>query len=205
VAADPNLAAIRMMRTLRWKGATQERGGPPAWLQWVAGLFNWFAETGRLLVWVAVLLLAGLLAVYVVRIVRRHGTSRSAGRFVAPSHVRDLDIRPESLPEDVGAAARALWERGEGRAALALLYRSLLSRLAHTHGVPIRDSSTEGDCLALAAPRLSPERMGFAARLVSVWQTAVYGGESPEAARVHSLCDEFGPMLDGDGATERAP
>ena len=49
--------------------------------------------------------------------------------FVAPTHVRDLDIRPETLPADIGAAARQLWERGEQRAALALLYRGMLSRL----------------------------------------------------------------------------
>ena len=76
---------------------------------------------------------------------------RGDDAFVAPTHVRDLDIRPESLPDDIGAAARALWDRGEHRAALALLYRGLLSRLAHVHRLPIRDSSTEGDCLALAA------------------------------------------------------
>jgi hypothetical protein len=213
VEADPNLATVRMMRTLRWKSRTQERSGPPGWLLWVAGLFEWFAETGRLLVWVAVLLLAGLLGVYVVRLVRRRRPRGAGEQFVAPSHVRDLDIRPESLPDDVGAAARALWDRGERRAALALLYRGLLSRLAHTHGVPIRDSSTEGDCLDLAARRLSLERMGYTARLVGVWQVAVYGGESPDTAEVYSLCEEFGrtlavqpaSSLDADSAPERVP
>ena len=52
----------------------------------------------------------------------------------------------------------ALWDRGDHRAALALLYRGLLSRLVHVHRVPIRDSSTEGDCLALAARCLTPRR-----------------------------------------------
>ena len=85
-----------------------------------------------------------------------------------PSHVRELDIRPESLPDDIGAAALAVWERGEQRAALALLYRGLLSRLVHAHGVPIRASSTEGDCLALAQSRLAAGSAQYAARLVSV-------------------------------------
>src|SRR4029079_6929748 len=74
--------------------------------------------------------------------------------FVAPTHVRDLDIRPESPTDDIGAAARQLWDRGEQRAALALLYRGMLSRLAHVHRVPIRDSSTEGDCVELASAQL---------------------------------------------------
>ena len=42
----------------------------------------------------------------------------------------------------------------------------LLSRLVHVHGVPIRASSTEGDCLALARPRLAEPSARYAARLV---------------------------------------
>ena len=72
-----------------------------------------------------------------------------------------------AFPTDIGAAARALWDRGEHRAALALLYRGMLSRLAHVHRVPIRDSSTEGDCLALAARHLAHGRREYASRLVS--------------------------------------
>ena len=82
------------------------------------------------------------------------------------------------------------------RAALALLYRGLLSRLAHVHRVPIRDSSTEGDCLALAAARLPPPTHEYAARLVHVWQRSVYGHEPAADSVVHRLCGEFGPTLD---------
>ena len=108
-----------------------------------------------------------------------------------PTHVQDLDIRPESLPPDIGAAARELWDRGEQRAALALLYRGLLSRLAHVYEVPIRDSSTEGDCLTLAARKLDAGRLDYATRLVRTWQRAIYGGLSIDDALVHELCAHF--------------
>ena len=114
--------------------------------------------------------------------------------------MRDLDIRPESLPDDVGGAGRALWERGEHRAALALLYRGLLSRLVHVYAVPIRASSTEGDCLALAAPHLRGPAAGYAARLVGTWQGAVYGAEAPAEPAVQALCTEFGTVLDRPAA-----
>jgi hypothetical protein len=116
--------------------------------------------------------------------------------LAAPTHVRDLDIRPASLPPDIGAAARALWDAGQQRAALALLYRGLLSRLAHVHSVPIRDSTTEGDCLALAAEHLPTPRHDYVSRLVGVWQHAVYGHEEVSAVAVHDLCDGFAPALD---------
>jgi len=135
-----------------------------------------------------------------VRLVQRRGLPSVPQPFAAPSHVRDLDIRPESLPDDVGAAAFALWQRGEQRAALALLYRGLLSRLVHTHGVPIRASSTEGECLALARPRLRPPGAEFASRLIGVWAAAVYGASPPAADAVSALCAEFASALDGSGA-----
>ena len=159
VKADPKMAPERTIKTLRWKGATERRrAGPPWWLAWIVGLFTWLDQSGRMLIWCTAAVLAALLVMYVVRLVRRFEAPRPDNAFVAPTHVGDLDIRPERLPTDIGAAARALWDRGEHRGALALLYRGLLSRLAHVHGVPIRDSSTEGECLSLAATHLTDRR-----------------------------------------------
>jgi len=209
VANDPNLAPERTVRML---GLVQPKppaeGDEPWWwdlanavVRWTRGLFGWLAESGRYLVWViGGALVLGIVA-YVVHLVRKRGLPRVPERFVAPSHVRDLDIRPESLPDDVGAAALALWERGEQRAALALLYRGLLSRLVHVHSVPIRASSTEGDCLTLAKPHLKATGGAYAARLVGVWSAAVYGGVPPAAPDVLALCAEFGAALDRAAGT----
>ena len=129
-------------------------------------------------------------------------TFSSCPCFVAPTHVQDLDIRPESLPPDIGAAARELWDRGEQRAALALLYRGLLSRLAHVYEVPIRDSSTEGDCLTLAARRLDGVRIAYITQLVRTWQRAIYGGMAIETSVVHELCAGFAANLDVPASAE---
>jgi len=99
------------------------------------------------------------------------------------------------LPDDIGAAARQLWQDGQRRGALALLYRGLISRLVHVYGVPIRGSSTEGECLALAAPRLDESPQRYAARLIGIWQLAVYGGHEPASDTVLALCDEFAGAL----------
>ena len=198
VKADPNLSAERTMKMLRWNESAQASTlSLPAWL---VGLIAWFNESTRLLWWLAGATLAGMLVVYIIRMIRAPGpVSIGGGTFVAPTHVQDLDIRPETLPHDIGAAARALWDRGECRAALALLYRGMLSRFAHVHRVPIRDSSTEGDCLALSAGRLPAAGYDYASRLVTVWQRAVYGGEPVATADVHVLCVEFGPALNRAG------
>ncbi len=202
VENDPNIAAERTVRMLRWAEPERARSDEPWWFEWgnaitrwLRGLFAWIAVSGRAIVWVLGGLLAVLIAVYVVQHVRRRGLPRLPPRFVAPSHVRDLDIRPESLPDDIGAAALALWSGGEQRAALALLYRGLLSRLVHVHEAPIRASATEGECLALARKRLGAAGAAYAEHMIGTWTAAVYGGVPPAVTAVEALCGEFAAAL----------
>jgi Domain of unknown function (DUF4129) len=198
VKADPNLATEQTIKTLKWRSSSESKPFSfPDWLRWTVDLFQWIERSARALVWFAAAVLAGLLGVYISRIFRALDRRQAAdAAFIAPTHVRDLDIRPETLPDDIGAAARALWDQGDHRAALALLYRGMLSRLAHVHHVPIRHSSTEGDCLALVAGSLAVARYEYAAGLIRVWQRSVYGRETVAAAAVHELCDGFAAALD---------
>lgn len=203
VKKDPNLAAEKSVRTLTWKGSEDKEEDKkrnttnwPDWLSWIPNLFLWIGQFSQMLVWVLIAGLVALLLMFIVRVVREVRIDAKGTRFIAPTHVQDLDIRPESLPPDIGAAARELWDRGEHRAALALLYRGLLSRLAHVHEVPIRDSSTEGDCLRLAARTLDAVRIAYITQLVRTWQRATYGGIAIETPIVHELCTGFAANLD---------
>jgi hypothetical protein len=204
VENDPNIAPERTVRALRWAESARRSSDERGWLnslgRWFRGLFEWVAVSGRAIVWVLGGLLAVLVVVYVVQLVRKRGLPHMPPRFVAPSHVRDLDIRPESLPDDIGAAALSLWSNGEQRAALALLYRGLLSRLVHVHEVPIRASATEGECLALARRRLSSASAAYAERMIGTWTAAVYGGVVPAPTAVDALCGEFAGALAPQGA-----
>lgn len=205
VKVDPNLAGTRSIKMLRWndrKAAAKRQ--TPSWLAWLGNFFRWVEQSARLLVWAGAAVLAGILVVYILRILRAARADAAGDVLSAPTHVRDLDIRPEMLPDNIGQAARALWDRGEHRAALALLYRGLLSRLAHVHRLPIRDSTTEGDCLTLAGTHLTEQRRAYTAQLVRVWQRAVYGGEDAPASAVYGLCDDFAAALDAPSAAEVA-
>jgi uncharacterized protein DUF4129 len=210
VKNDPNLASKETVRSLRWHDTDKKKkprpsSSWPSWLGWIGDLFSWIGQASRMLMWVVIGVLAALLVYFIIKIFAGQRITSSARRFVPPTHVQDLDIRPESLPEDIGATARALWDRGEHRAALALLYRGLLSRLAHVYEVPIRDSSTEGDCLRLAARTLEAGTLDYATRLVRTWQRAIYGGLTIEDPVVHELCAQFDLKLARQPATEAMP
>lgn len=209
--ADPNLMNEKTERVLRWKEkdkAPEPKPTDSAWTKWLKNFVAWLNKTGRVLMWVV----GGLLALFALWAVRRWWVNevRVRGRVnaIAPTHVQDLDIRPDSLPDDIGAAAWQAWQRAtesdwaSRRAALSLLYRGALSRLVHGFAVPIAASSTEGECVALARAvfsRLGEDSGGarsqYVAQLIEVWVRAVYGLQPPTDSLMQRLCQEFAPHL----------
>ncbi len=112
------------------------------------------------------------------------------GRKAAPlDTLFGLDIRPESLPDDVGAAAWRLWQAGEARAALALLYRGALASLVHVHDAALHAGSTEGDALRLARAALPAPGSDFFSDLTLAWLRLAYRHEAPGAEAVRALCE----------------
>ena len=192
IRADPNLSPQRTMRSLKWVGEDEpEERQRPGWLQWLGGLFQWLAGVSRLILLIGIVVLLGLLGLFIKRVFGGGRSSNYQRAPNAPSHVQELDIRPESLPDEIGAAALTLWDRDEHRAALALLYRGLLSRLVHVHGAPIRESTTEADCLRLAASHLHSDVADYTKTLVRIWQLAVYGAREPATQEARALCAGF--------------
>ncbi|WP_245643191.1 DUF4129 domain-containing protein [Roseateles chitosanitabidus] len=202
VGADPLLPGTDKTRALRFKKHDEEKKDPADKVDagWWRDFFQSLSAGLRIAMWLVV---AGLFVFVLLRLRDWFQTRDRDSRpqVKAPTHVGSLDIRPESLPDDIGAAARALWQRGETRPALSLLYRGALSRLVHGHGVPIRAASTESDCLALASSRLRPDAQDFLARLVSGWQSVAYARRELAPEDFEWLCAGFNARM----APERRP
>jgi hypothetical protein len=194
---DANLGTKRKAHRLRRVSSDDTANHDPSnWLEWLGQAIEWFASTARALLWVIGVVVVGIVALFIKRYLTTRVARPAKLTVTMPTHVRDLDIRPESLPDDIPTAAQELWDRGELRAALSLLYRGALSRLAHVHKVPIPDSSTEGDCLELANTHLPASQAAYVARLIRVWQRAVYGNTNPTSEEFQSLCAGFAVSLD---------
>jgi hypothetical protein len=198
--ADPNLGTEQKIRSLRWSAGgsrtpdTQQR--PAAWL---VGLFEYLGQTGSVLLWMAGAIATAVAASWVYRTWRTHkaGPAPMADPAV---RVGSMDIRPESLPDDVGAAALALAEAGKTREALSLLYRGALSRAVHRFGITIGESYTEGEALRAVAAGLDAQRSAYFAELVDVWRRAVYAGEGMAREPLAHLCARFPAALDAAAA-----
>ncbi|HEV3018202.1 MAG TPA: DUF4129 domain-containing protein [Burkholderiaceae bacterium] len=210
--ADPELKTTQLTKVLRARSTAKKR--QPAqttapWLirliRWTEDALRWLDATARWLIWLLGALTVAMVAVSVRRWVREQADPGQESLAPLPSHIGPLDVRPASLPDRIGPHARGLWQQGEQRAALSLLYRGALSRLIHVHSVPIRAAHTESECVRLAQGQLQPDRGAFFAQLVCAWQLAVYAGRLPETAGVLSLCDQFDRLLEPPAPAKAVP
>lgn len=175
-------------------------GAPPKQEPSAMPDFRWLALT------IKIALIAGGIALTAWLLYRYRGKFTWLLPKPAPSaatEIAGLDIRAESLPVDVPAAVRALWDRGGRRDALALLYRATLSRLVARDGLQLAQGATEGDCLRMARQAaLPPARYAITDAATTLWINAAYGNRWPDGAAVHAACDAWRAQF--DAATEHA-
>lgn len=109
---------------------------------------------------------------------------------VAPTQLFGLDVAPEKLPADIAGEAERLWQT-DPRAALALLYRGLLSRLLHDFQLPLNAAHTEGEVLQQVRQLQHESLAGFAERLTRHWQAQAYGHRPAETEARDALCADW--------------
>jgi hypothetical protein len=160
--------------------------------KWTNGLGIVF----EILLW---LLLGGGLAWLLYRYPRlRHLFARSANgnsQLKKPEPVLfGMAVTPDSLPADIAAECRKLFQAGETRKVLALLYRGTLSRLLHSHDLRVPDSSTEMECDQLVK-ELRPENEAlFFHSLTCSWLNTAYGHFEPVSNLVQDLIDQWSQL-----------
>ncbi len=166
--------------------------------KFLGGVVNFLASAGQWLLWLIVL---GLIALLVYRY--RHWIAEYANFYVPseqkkfrPEVMFGMEVTKESLPDNVGATALAHWHNGEGRQALALLYRASLFQLLEC-GVDFLDGDTEGVCLEKAkrfknTPHLkSGTRLSYFETLTRAWQRHAYGHFQLDDTIVLPLCTQW--------------
>lgn len=153
------------------------------------------ATFAEVLLWTVAIGLLALLAVWVARQAGPWSRGRR-GRDgePAPAVLFGLDLSPESLPDDVPAAARELFAAGRATEALGLLYRGALARLARRREVAA--SWTEEECVRHLAGQLDAGGAAWFRRLAVTWQAAAYAHRTPDAAAFAGLCGDWGRHLE---------
>ncbi|SFP23298.1 protein of unknown function [Pseudomonas sp. NFPP07] len=184
-----------------------EQSELPGWLKALidrldSSVFGAAAKALEILLWA---LLLGALALLVWRhrewlraFVGRRPLPGKLPARAAPHQLFGLDLSPNALPEDVAAAAEALWPQ-QPREALGLLYRALLSRLLHDFRLPLKPADTEGQVLEQVKALQLPQLQAFSSSLTLHWQNLAYGHRLPPAQLKQELCDGWRTLF-GPGA-----
>ncbi len=193
---DPNLGGQTKIRTLRWVTKSQPRP-PPASPSWMIGLFDYAGQFAGLLLWIAGAGAVAMAAVWVLRLLKSvEPRSVPTQPDVDSRRVLDLDIHPDTLPDDVSAAAIELLRAGRLRDSLSLLYRASLSSAVHRYGVTLGAHHTEREVLKTVKGALDEVRARYFADLVAIWQRVVYAGEAVAPDAVLPLCAGFSTYFD---------
>ncbi|MBL8516415.1 MAG: DUF4129 domain-containing protein [Betaproteobacteria bacterium] len=192
ILAGPEFSPEEVRTVPRVKSKETKQPKDSDWLKSVQDFFRGLAEIARVVVWIFIAVAVVALLVGLHYWWRVSGPRLGSGKVDLPTSVAGLDIRPESLPDDIGAAARDAWRRGNAVEALSLLYRGALSALVLRFDVAIRASFTEQECLRAARKRLaSGDVVEYFARLTQVWVFAVYAKRLPPDEAGLALCDAF--------------
>ncbi len=183
-----------------WSGDDAQRNprkdGGMDWSRLIVAI----AEIVRILAWGAAAAAIVWLAWIVVRYAGRWRRGAD-GDYRPPDALFGLDLRPESLPDDVAGVAAALTREGRLREALALLYRGALVKLVHVRHVEIAVSDTEGDCVRRVTAATPSATAQYFARLVGAWQGAAYAGRFPLATEAEQLAQEWAVVFAAAPAT----
>jgi hypothetical protein len=167
----------------RWQSRARDSQGKGRDLSWLHGVGYALAKAGEVLMWIA----AGALLAYALWWASRmlpRWRAAAPEPYRPPAALFGMDLAPENLPPDVGAAAAALAREGKLREALGLLYRGSLSELVHKRGVQLLASHTEGEAVRLA-------KMPYFGALVDAWQQCAYARRMPPAADVERLANDY--------------
>ncbi len=107
-----------------------------------------------------------------------------------PEQLFGLDLKQETLPEDVVKESKALWHSGEHRDALGLLYRASLSKLIHDFNCEFEDGFTELECQTIVE-RMQLPLASYFAKLTTVWRLLAYGHQLPTESSFMLLAEQW--------------
>lgn len=150
-------------------------------------------------------LLIALLAVLVLLVARTFGWIQWRRDKLAPAaepvtHVFGLDVRPQSLPDDIGGRARELWLAGQASEAMGLLYRAALSRLIGRQGLEIEPGDTERDCVERVRRKGMGATAEFFERITRAWLVCAYSRTRPADEVALELCERWNGEFEERGA-----
>jgi hypothetical protein len=146
------------------------------------------------LMWTAIIGIAGYLIWQVLKyleVITPKQSTRAEQNEPTPEMLFGLDVREDSIPDDLQARALRLWQEGRQRDAAGLLYRSTLSLLIHRFSFRFYDGYTEQECADIVNASDDRSLSEYVNRMTAFWQQVAYAHRNPADAIIQSLCKQW--------------
>ncbi|MCK5810067.1 MAG: hypothetical protein KAH00_03215 [Cocleimonas sp.] len=156
--------------------------------EWIKVLSVIFATVIEYVLWI--LLLIGIVMLYLTRHQWLYLFSADKDKkeaYQAPDILFGMDMREESLPDDIVKEATLLWQQQKARESLSLLYRGALVHLLNKEKLPLENSHTEGDILKLSKKTLVDNQQHYLSQLTIQWQLVAYAHRIPKEEAMNWL------------------
>lgn len=111
--------------------------------------------------------------------------------YQPPEIMFGMDVRPDSLPDDIIGEAKKLWQSKQHRESLSLLYRGALIRLINQENIKLENSYTEGDVLRHSKQQLTSSKQTFLDKLTTSWKLIAYAHRSPSDVDMDDLFESW--------------
>ena len=197
VLADKDFGEYKKSWEIKYVGPTwgEEKPKKKTDIKWLIALAEFFAKSARVIAWIG----GTLLVLFLIYLIARHVGIKGWGisrRGDMPDVLFGLDVRPESLPDNLVEAAQKLLSAGDIRGAVSLLYRGALVSLIQEGQIDIAQGDTELEVVARVKRAYGNQAGGSAkaayfATLIAIWQRVAYARQALDSAEITPLIDAW--------------
>ncbi len=199
VMLEPVFNRYKTVSQLKYTGKIDKKKKPEKHknklLKTIGQILSMLFEAG---LWILLLILALVIIKYrsqLKMLFNGFKNTHTADNF--PETLFGLDIREQSLPDDIRAEALKLIQSGQYRSALALLYRASLAYLVNNYALELQPGATEGDCVQVAQQYLSSEQQArYFKELTRAWQLTAYAHQTLPEAQLKKLVTDGAVFYD---------
>ena len=194
VLQQPEFQTTKIERHWKFTGKLTHKNQPHKPSAWMKLLAEWVPSIARIFEWLLWLLLAAVIGWLISNHRRWMGWSGYLPAIIQAQPAKilfGLDIQPQSLPDNIVECAWQLYQDGQYRPALSLLYRGALADWARRGSPVLGVYATEGECMYLFRAGAARETGDYFCRLTHAWQNTAYADRQPPIEEMQRLCRDW--------------
>jgi len=174
-------------------------------MNWLTGFVAFISMIIEAALWLAPLLAVFYLyryREYWLRLIK--GEPLRTEEILLPETLFGLDVKRDSLPDDIESAARQFWKNNQPREAVSLLYRGAIVVLFERYRFELPSGATEQDCIRYIENQHKADnknndnaelRIERFKEITSTWIAVAYAHRLPDDEIFYEICEQWNKIF----------